>query len=97
MATILNMVIFSNPTNQWSLARPLISLILTNQRSFSNYAQTLASTQPPETHARLKAAFDNLMNGVQAKLDTANREKFTTNLIQFKQELSSFCIRPPDA
>eukprot|EP00479_Gromia_sphaerica_P013466 TRINITY_DN7517_c0_g1_i2.p1 TRINITY_DN7517_c0_g1~~TRINITY_DN7517_c0_g1_i2.p1 ORF type:complete len:180 (+),score=49.71 TRINITY_DN7517_c0_g1_i2:41-541(+) len=70
LTTLFNLIIFENISNQWSLSRPILPLIFTNRSGFENYIQQLAATQAPEVHAKLKHCFEDLMSGIQNKLET---------------------------
>ena len=86
------MVLFEDCANQWSLSRPMLSLILVNEAIFNDLRSQLIARQPAERRARLAACFDKLMADVTRSLDAKNRDKFTQALSVFRTELYA---RPP--
>ena len=80
-------------TNQWSLSRPLLALILINEEAYAAWQeQAIASMAAhPTRQQKLALAFEKLMaevpRGQQANLDVKTRDKFTQNLSQFRHEV----------
>ena len=89
---LFEMVLFEDCANQWSLSRPMLSLILVNEAIFNDLRSQLIARQPAERRARLAACFDKLMADVTRSLDAKNRDKFTQALSVFRTELYA---RPP--
>ncbi|KAF9587660.1 hypothetical protein IFM89_004492 [Coptis chinensis] len=73
LKTLFEIVLFEDCGNQWSLSRPMLSLIL-------------ISEQPAEQQHRLSLCFDKLMADVTRSLDSKNRDKFTQNLTIFRHD-----------
>ena len=79
---------FCRCTNQWSLSRPLLALILICEKAYSAWKeQTLSSLAAhPQRQQKLGLAFDKLTadipRGRQANLDVKTRDRFTQNLSQ---------------
>lgn len=90
VAVLLNIIIFEEFQNQWSLSRPLLSLILCNMSYFHELRDQIVSIQPPEKQARVVEAFEKLMAEVQNNLEGRNRDKFTLNLTTFRHDIRSF-------
>lgn len=84
---IFNMIIHVDCTNQWSLSRPLLSLILTNEETFLKIKTKTIQAQPPERQAAVATAFERLMQDVQPTLESKNRDKFTQQVTQFRLSL----------
>ncbi|XP_021628258.1 exportin-7 isoform X4 [Manihot esculenta] len=73
LKTLFEIVLFEDCGNQWSLSRPMLSLIL-------------ISEQPVDQPQRLSLCFDKLMADVTRSLDAKNRDRFTQNLTVFRHE-----------
>ncbi|CAI9102605.1 OLC1v1000900C2 [Oldenlandia corymbosa var. corymbosa] len=86
LKTLFEIVLFEDITNQWSLSRPMISLILVNEQIFTDLKAHILSSQPAEQHQRLSQCFDKLMTDVNRSLDSKNRDKFTQNLTVFRND-----------
>ena len=93
LAALLHMIVFEECTNQWSLSRPLLALILICEQAYLAWKeQALQSmAQHPQRQQKLALAFDKLMSdiprGPQANLDVKTRDKFTQNLSQFRHDV----------
>uniref|UniRef100_A0A1J3EQ27 Exportin-7 n=1 Tax=Noccaea caerulescens TaxID=107243 RepID=A0A1J3EQ27_NOCCA len=86
LKTLFEIVLFEDCGNQWSLSRPMLSLILISEQIFSDLKAKILSSQPADQHQRLSACFDNLMTDISRGLDSKNRDKFTQNLTIFRHE-----------
>uniref|UniRef100_A0A1J3GYT8 Exportin-7-A n=1 Tax=Noccaea caerulescens TaxID=107243 RepID=A0A1J3GYT8_NOCCA len=86
LKTLFEIVLFEDCGNQWSLSRPMLSLILISEQIFSDLKAKILSSQPVDQHQRLSACFDNLMTDISRALDSKNRDKFTQNLTIFRHE-----------
>ncbi|CAN1121312.1 XPO7 [Linum perenne] len=86
LKTLFEIVLFEDCGNQWSLSRPMLSLILINEQIFSDLKARILATQPVEQHQRLSLCFDKLMGDVTRSLDSKNKDKFTQNLTVFRTE-----------
>jgi len=71
LAVLLNMIVFEDCANQWSLSRPLLALILSNPNFFASWKQSIIQQQAssPDRQMKLTAAFDRLMADVQNNLE----------------------------
>lgn len=92
LRALFEMVLFEDCSNQWSLSRPMLSLILVNESIFNELKAQLVASQPPDRRARLATCFDKLMTDVTRSLEAKNRDLFTQNLTVFRHE---FHARPP--
>ena len=88
---LLHMIVFEDCPNQWSLSRPLLALILTNDAFYAQWQGTVLQQQAasPERQAKLGAAFEKLMSEVQPTLEAKNRDKFTQNLTLFRHDVKN--------
>lgn len=86
LRTLFEIVLFEDCGNQWSLSRPMLSLILISEQIFSDLKAQILSSQPAEQQQRLSLCFDKLMADVTRSLDSKNRDKFTQNLTVFRHE-----------
>ncbi|KAF8784840.1 Exportin-7 like protein [Argiope bruennichi] len=88
LSTNLNIVIFEECRNQWSMSRPLLGLILLNEEYFNQLRQSIINNQLPEKQVIMAQWFDSLMDGIERNLQTKNRERFTQNLSVFRRDVN---------
>lgn len=88
LSNILNIVMYEECRNQWSMSRPLLGLILLNEEYFTQLRQQVIQSQPPEVQAAMAQWFENLMDGIERNLLTKNRDKFTQNMSVFRRDIS---------
>lgn len=86
LKSLFEIVLFEDCANQWSLSRPMLSLILINEQIFNDLKAQILSSQPPDQQQRLAGCFDKLMNDVTRTLEPKNRDKFTQNLTIFRHD-----------
>jgi exportin-7 len=70
--------------------RPMLSLMLASETSFSAYKDHLLSSQNPENQAQLNDALNKLLGDVSRSLDSANRDRFTQKLTAFRVTARGF-------
>lgn len=87
--TFLQMILFEDAPNQYTISRPLLALILIYEPFFEQIKQTLIHAQWGDSRARLIAAFEKLMLDVNRNLEPKNRDKFTHNLSLFRHAFTS--------
>ncbi|CAB3261177.1 unnamed protein product [Arctia plantaginis] len=88
LATVLNVIMFEEGCNQWSMSRPLLGLILLNEEQFARIRQDMIAQQPREKQAQLAHWFNGLMAGIEPNLLTKNRDRFTQNLSMFRRDIN---------
>uniref|UniRef100_UPI00358FBF5D exportin-7 isoform X2 n=1 Tax=Myxine glutinosa TaxID=7769 RepID=UPI00358FBF5D len=88
LSTVLNIIMFEDCRNQWSMSRPLLGLILLNEKYFTELRSSLVSSQPLETQQAMHLCFENLMEGIERNLLTKNRDRFTQNLSVFRRDVN---------
>ncbi|KAI0531412.1 hypothetical protein KFK09_000967 [Dendrobium nobile] len=86
LKTLFEIVLFEDCGNQWSLSRPMLSLILISEQVFSDLKAQILASQPVDQQQRLAVCFDKLMADVNRSLDSRNRDKFTQNLTIFRHD-----------
>ncbi|KAJ7516733.1 hypothetical protein O6H91_22G068900 [Diphasiastrum complanatum] len=86
LKSLFEIVLFEDCANQWSLSRPMLSLILINEQVFSDIKVQIIGTQPLDQQQRLAGCFDKLMTDVTRTLEPKNRDKFTQNLTMFRHD-----------
>jgi exportin-7 len=86
LKSLFEIVLFEECSNQWSLSRPMLSLILINEQIFNGLKVQILSTQPADQQHRLAGCFDKLMGDVTRTLEPKNRDKFTQNLTIFRHD-----------
>jgi len=89
-ATLFNLLLFGPPQNHWAVMRPMLSLMLASETSFSAYKDHLLSSQNPENQAQLNEALNKLLGDVSRSLDSANRDRFTQKLTAFRVTARGF-------
>lgn len=70
--------------------RPMLSLMLASETSFTQYKEHLLSTQNAENATKLNEALNKLLSDVSRSLDNANRDRFTQKLTAFRVTARSF-------
>ena len=75
LATVLNIIMYEDCRNQWSMSRPLLGLILLNEEYFGGLREQMVLSHPPERQPAIRAAFDSLMDGIERNLLTKNRDR----------------------
>lgn len=86
LKTLFEIVLFEDCGNQWSLSRPMLSLILISEQMFTDLKTQIMASQAVDQHPRLSLCFEKLMADVTRSLDSKNRDKFTQNLTVFRHE-----------
>lgn len=94
LASLFNRILFDNIQNLWGMTRVTHSLLVISRESFTIYQQKLIARQPAEAQLILNEAFAKLVEGVEANVETSNREVFSNNLRAFSTTVSKFCISP---
>lgn len=89
LSIIFNLIVNIDCTNQWSLSRPLLSLILTNTETFVSIEKRTVEAQPGERRMAVGVAFQNLMADIRPSLDSKNRDMFTSHVTQFRNALKT--------
>lgn len=89
LRSLFDIVLFEDCSNQWSLSRPMLSLILINENFFGELKQQIAASQPTERRQRLLTCFDKLMTDVTRTLESKNRDRFTQSLSVFRHEFTT--------
>jgi len=89
-ATVFNLLLFGPPSNHWAVMRPMLSLVLADESSFTAYKDHLLSSQSPENQQQLDDAFNKLLQDVSRNLESANRERFTQKLTGFRVTARNF-------
>ncbi|XP_067928160.1 exportin-7-like isoform X2 [Watersipora subatra] len=88
LSTVLNIIMFEDCRNQWSMSRPLLGLVLLNEEYFGKLRGTLLANQPIDKQPAMERCFSNLMEGIEYSLLSKNRDKFTQNLSVFRRDVN---------
>jgi len=86
LRTLFEVVLFEECSNQWSLSRPMLSLILINEQIYNDLKAQIVASQPNERQAHLATCMDKLMVDVGRNLEPKNRDKFTQNVTLVRHE-----------
>jgi exportin-7 len=77
LSCILNIVMFEECRNQYSMSRPLLGLILLNEDYFGQLRQSIVHSQPVDKQSLMAQWFDNLMDGIERNVTAKNRDRYT--------------------
>ncbi|XP_076102861.1 exportin-7-like [Mytilus galloprovincialis] len=94
LSTVLNIIMFEDCRNQWSMSRPLLGLILLNENYFNKLRDNIISNQPNDKQQSMALCFENLMNGIDRSLLSKNRDRFTQNLSMFRRDVNDSLKAP---
>ncbi|KAK1281191.1 hypothetical protein QJS04_geneDACA015059 [Acorus gramineus] len=86
LKTLFEIVLFEDCGNQYSLSRPMLSLIIISEQMFADLKTQILASQPPDKRPRLSVCFDKLMEDITLSLEARNRERFTKNLTSFRHD-----------
>ncbi|KAI6660989.1 Exportin-7-like isoform X3 [Oopsacas minuta] len=89
LSSILNTVMFEECRNQWSMSRPLLSLILIDPEYFQRYQKRVIELQPTELRTRMDKCFEQLMENIEQSVNVKNKDKFTQNLNVLRRDLNN--------
>ncbi|XP_046851290.1 exportin-7-like isoform X2 [Xenia sp. Carnegie-2017] len=94
LSTLLNIIMFEDCKNQWSMSRPLLGLILLNEKYFTELEQTLVASQSINKQQTMVECFKALMLNVERSLSGKNRDRFTQNLSVFRRDITNLSKNP---
>lgn len=77
LSTLLEVVLFEDCANQWSLSRPMLSVVLINEHIFEELKARIVAMQPLDRRQQLVTCLNGLMRDVGRNLEPKNRDKFT--------------------
>ncbi|KAK3746913.1 hypothetical protein RRG08_030324 [Elysia crispata] len=97
LSTVLNIIMFEDCRNQWSMSRPLLGLILLNEEYFSKLRGNIISSQPVDKQEAMANCFQNLMDGVERSLLAKNRDRFTQSLSVFRRDINDSLKAPSNS
>lgn len=92
--------LFDDMESNWTLSRPIFGILICHPDSLNFYkqrllsAQTLPTVSQSELAAKIQAASERLMAGLSQKFSHTNKEKFSSNLVEFRENITQFCTRP---
>jgi exportin-7 len=67
---LFNSLLFARHDNQWVVVRPILSLLIDSEASFTDYQNQFISTQAPENQKKLLEEFDKLTADLQRSVET---------------------------
>jgi exportin-7 len=90
LASLLEVALFEDCPNQWSLSRPMLALILVvGEGVAGELADRALVAHAPDRRGALAAALGRLMAGVSRSLEPRNRDRFTQNLTLVRHEFKA--------
>lgn len=87
LLAMVTVMLFDESANQFCLSRPIFSVICIAPGAWTAVQEELYSRNT-EHRRELATALEQLMTEVQPVLDARNRDKFSSNLAQFRQSAS---------
>lgn len=84
------LIIYEECGNQWSVSRTMLALIVINPPVFEEIKKHIIlkiGQNDEQRRTQVVDAFDKLMEGVEMNLEPKTRDKFTGNLITFRQDI----------
>ncbi|KAI7855239.1 armadillo-type protein [Circinella umbellata] len=88
LVTILNLVLFDDTQDQWTLSRPLYVLMLLQKQYAVEYTSQVINQQLPERREFVTKALNTMTEGVDWTLTIKDRERFSQNVSAFRRELT---------
>lgn len=85
-------LIITGENVQWTVSRPLLSLILLLPHEFEGVASLIMSSQSadPEKTLKMTEQFKFLTEGIQMNITSNNREKFLSRVTRFQKDVKEF-------
>jgi hypothetical protein len=82
----------------WIISKAIYTLIIVLQEEFGNIRHVIVSSQTKYNHseeaqqraARLSASLDSLLSNIVISVDDGTKDKFTTNLSNFRQDVMEY-------
>ncbi|KAA0191073.1 XPO7, partial [Fasciolopsis buskii] len=90
LVVLLCSVVQEECRNQWSISRPLLTLIFLNNEYYIELRNQVIASMPADRQETMTKLFDKLMDEVEFSLIGKDRDKFTQNVSSFKHALSEF-------
>ncbi|CAF0774053.1 unnamed protein product [Adineta steineri] len=88
LVNLLNGIIYAECKNIYAVSKPLLGLILLNENQFfTEIKQQLLYGHTQAKQAVLSTALDKLMTGIDRTLTQVNKEHFTQNITQFRNDI----------
>jgi exportin-7 len=92
--TLMNMFLFDHSEQQFTIIRPIFSLIVHDRQLLTQYQQLLIANQAnDESKNRMLHDFSNLLNNVDFKDVITSRDVFSSNIADFRASVLQYAIR----
>ena len=84
--SLFRIVLFTESGNEWSLSKPILSLMLADQPSFERLKKHYLDTQAinPEARVEMAKAFKELTTEIRPNLEQGNRDRFSQHISHFR-------------
>ena len=84
---LLTLVITENVSHMWAFSKPLLALVLVNQREYQLIREQTVDRmfRDPSMKQTILGLLDQLMEGVTASLNAKNRENIAENLLRLSE------------
>ncbi len=87
LSVIVNVMVFEDCRNQWSMSRPMLGLILLQEEYFAQLKMQVLQALPEPKQRIVDEYFTALMDGIERNLGVKNKDAFTQNLTVFKRDI----------
>jgi len=92
--TLISIFLFDHPANQFTLSRPIFSMLCFDQSCWAEFSHRMIAAQPAESRTRISNALQGVLQGISTfDLEGESKERFYIALNRLKQEFSSFAAR----
>lgn len=85
--SLFDTVLYEPKSNQWSISRPLLPLILVDTSQFEEYARTLSESVGPSVVPAMKAGVTKILEMLEPRLDNQMRRQFTVCLYDLVRDV----------
>ncbi|KAG1495601.1 hypothetical protein G6F54_007056 [Rhizopus delemar] len=93
LTSLLQILLFDDKADQWTLSRPLYPLILLERDYVYRYINAVIENQLPERKTIVTTVLNGLLSGINWTLSTKDRERFTHNVSTFRKPLNAHSIK----
>jgi hypothetical protein len=90
MVVLFSSLLLTRHDNHWTVAKPILYLLLASDASFTDSQNQFMSTQAPENQKLMIEEFDKLTADLQRSVQTVLRDRFTQKLVKLRVNMRQF-------
>eukprot|EP01126_Amoeba_proteus_P015249 TRINITY_DN16838_c0_g2_i1.p1 TRINITY_DN16838_c0_g2~~TRINITY_DN16838_c0_g2_i1.p1 ORF type:complete len:145 (-),score=37.10 TRINITY_DN16838_c0_g2_i1:154-588(-) len=92
LSMLVQMIVLlvTTDTAQWSLSRPLLSLMMLLPEDYGMVVKNIVHCQKGMKRQRMAEIFTEFTEGIQMTLTTENHECFLSNVLNLQKEIKKF-------